>query len=107
MREFATAFYNSTAWKRCRRSYLAYRRGLCERCLKKGIYTPAVIVHHKVYLDPKNIGNPEITMNFENLEALCHRCHDDEHYAGKKRYRVDDFGHVEPRDISPPLKQGG
>ena len=43
-------FYESTEWKRCKEVYLEKVNHLCERCLAKGIYEPAKIVHHKVYL---------------------------------------------------------
>lgn len=94
MKDFAEHFYKSTAWKRCRRSYLQKVGGLCERCLAKGLYKPAVIVHHKVYLDPQTINNPEIALSYENLEALCRECHEDEHTKRKGRYRVDEWGKV-------------
>lgn len=48
---------------------------ICERCGKT-----AVICHHKRYISPKNINNPEITLNWSNLEALCLDCHNKEHF---------------------------
>ncbi len=68
---------------------------LCERCLKEGVAEPAVIVHHKIYINEDNIHDPSITLNFDNLEALCMRHHNEEHFgANVKRYRVDEFGRV-------------
>lgn len=106
MRPFAERFYSSKAWQKCRASYMKKVGGLCERCLKKGLYTPAVIVHHKVWLGPENIGDPSVTMNFDNLEALCRNCHEEEHAEAnnraksrrKKRYKVDRDGHVTAYD---------
>ena len=61
MREFATAFYKSKAWQRCRAGYIAYRRGvdggLCEICGDQ----PGYIVHHKTHLTPQNINDANIT----------------------------------------------
>lgn len=106
MREFAKAFYHSMAWKQAREDYMKSRRGLCERCLTKGLIVPAQIVHHKVHLTPENIGDENITLNAQNFEALCRNCHADEHadiYVGrdfpnakriKKRYKVDGMGRV-------------
>ena len=71
MREFAAAFYNSPAWRSTRVNFMKSRAYLCERCMKEGRYKPAEIVHHKVYLTPENINNPAITLNWDNLEALC------------------------------------
>ena len=97
MKDFAKAFYKSKRWQHTRRSYLEKVGGLCERCLKKGLYRPAVIVHHKIYLDSSTINNPEIALNFDNLEALCRDCHADEHLGGNTRYKVNEDGTVEIR----------
>ena len=91
-RAFSVDFYKSDAWENCRASYLAYVGGLCEECLRQGLYTPAVIVHHKVVLTPENITNPEITLSFSNLEALCRLHHGAEHSG--KRYRIGSNGEI-------------
>ncbi|WP_083516880.1 HNH endonuclease [Alicyclobacillus shizuokensis] len=78
MREFASAFYHSQAWLRCRESYLKSKHYVCERC--GGL---AKIVHHKVYLTPGNIDDPTITLNWDNLEALCQDCHNAEHMCSQ------------------------
>ena len=52
---------------------------LCEECLRKGIYKPAEIVHHRIELDPITIERPEIALSFDNLEALCRDCHAEKH----------------------------
>ena len=93
MRDFAKGFYKSKAWQKCRESYLNKARGLCEECLRHGLYTPADTVHHKIHLSPKNINDPSITLSFDNLEAVCRDCHANLHKS-EKRYRVDEFGHV-------------
>lgn len=96
--EFAEAFYKSKEWNRCRESYLKSQSYLCERCLQNGKMTPAKIVHHVVHLNPNNITNPEITLNWSNLQAVCKQCHEEIHgYCGRqnqKRYKVDEFGNV-------------
>lgn len=77
-REFAKAFYNSSAWKKARMAYIARRRavdgGMCESCHQR----PGYIVHHKVELTPENISKPEIALNFENFKYDCHVCHNKE-----------------------------
>ena len=97
MQEYAERFYKSKAWQACRLAYAKQVGGLCECCLKMGIYTPGVIVHHRIPITPENIEIPEITMNFDNLELLCRDCHAEQHSKNLKRYKVDDFGHVEVR----------
>lgn len=75
-REFSKAFYNSKQWKRTREAYTLSKFGICERC-----GTPnAKQVHHKKYLTPENINNPDITLSFDNLELLCDVCHQKEHF---------------------------
>lgn len=82
----ARRFYNSTRWKRCRESYINKVHGLCERCEKTGY-----IVHHKVYIDISNIHDPYVTLNHENLEYLCTRCHNFEHFGEREPIR-EGFG---------------
>ena len=75
-REFAGRFYQSNLWIRCKNSYIAERRaidgGMCERCHEQ----PGYIVHHKVHLSPENINDQNVSLNFSNLEFVCHHCHD-------------------------------
>lgn len=96
MREFAERFYKSKAWQDCAAAYKSSKGGLCEECLKHGLYSPAVIVHHKIHLSPLNIYNPEVTLNWNNLEALCRDCHAKRH-SRQKRFKVDQTtGRVAP-----------
>ena len=76
---YAKRFYSSKAWQDCRNEYAKRRHHLCENCLRRGIYRPGTIVHHKIELDPVNIERPEITLNFDNLELLCRDCHSQIH----------------------------
>lgn len=94
MKEYAKGFYKSKTWQKTRAAYIKSVGGLCERCLKKGLYSPAVIVHHKTYITPENINNPEITLSWSNLEAVCRECHEQEHKGIEKRYKVDELGRV-------------
>lgn len=83
-KEFAISFYNSKVWKKCREAYKQSKHGLCERCLKNGKYVPGDEVHHKIYLTPENINNPDITLNWDRLELLCATCHSIEHNRKEK-----------------------
>lgn len=107
MREFAKWFYNSPAWKSTRVSYMKKAGGLCERCLKKGLYTPAEIVHHIVWLNEQNVHDPKIALGFDNLMAVCRQCHEEIHHDAindaknknhVRRYKVDAEGHVIARE---------
>ena len=79
MKEYAKGFYKSAAWKRARQQVITRSNGLCERCKARGIYKPGYIVHHKEYITPGNISNPNITLNLDNLEYVCEDCHNKEH----------------------------
>lgn len=89
-------FYKTRAWLKCRDAYIKHVGGLCERCLSRGLIVPGYIVHHKCYLTPENITDPNVTLNWDNLEYLCHDCHNKEHFKEKykKRYTIDQYGKV-------------
>lgn len=84
---FAKKFYSSKAWQDCRNRYAAKRGHLCENCLRKGIYRPGEIVHHKIEIDPVTIYNPEVSLNPDNLELLCRDCHAEMHKSYQKGRR--------------------
>lgn len=90
MRSIERSFYKSKEWKQCREGYLLKVNGRCERCLAKGLHVPAKIVHHKIWLSEENYRDPEVSLNFENLEALCQRCHNEEHFESEKRWTIVD-----------------
>lgn len=97
--QFANAFYSSGAWKRCRREFAKSKGMMCERCLAKGLIVVGtkqrpLEVHHKIRLTPENVSDPEISLNWNNLELLCKDCHDAERQRAKKRWRVEKDGTV-------------
>ena len=94
MKDFAKGFYKSQAWKRCCVAYRKAVGGLCEECLANGILTPGEIVHHKKPLTPLNINDPTITLDWSNLRLLCREHHAEAHKTKKRRYAVDEHGHV-------------
>lgn len=98
MRNIEQAFYNSKTWRKCRNSYMDYVSGRCERCLAKGLHVPAEIVHHKIYLTEENYKDPAVAYNFENLEALCRNCHNEEHFKDQPRWKIIN-GEVVGRDL--------
>ncbi len=72
-------FYDTKKWKQLRKAYLI-EHPICERCEAAGIVSVAEHVHHKIELTEENVNNPLITLNPENLEALCFDCHRKEHH---------------------------
>lgn len=91
-RNFARKFYSSKSWEK--RS-IAFRKmhPLCERCLKKGILTKSTCVHHKEHISEENYQNADILYGEDNLEALCDKCHAEEH-SGTKRFEFDENGQL-------------
>jgi prophage lambdaBa04, gp54 len=93
MKEFARGFYKSKAWQRTRAAYISSVSGLCEDCLRKGIYKPGEIVHHIISLTPDNISDASIALSWDNLKLVCRDCHGEEH-RNKRRYSIDDNGKI-------------
>lgn len=87
------AFYKSSAWIKCRKSYIASKYGLCERCGEPGKY-----VHHKKYITSNNIHDPSITLSWSNLELLCIECHNNEHFGRGIDYEFDALGNLIKND---------
>ena len=89
-------FYTTRAWRKARRSYIAERGGLCERCLARGLIVPGEEVHHKIKLTPANMNDPAISLDWSNLELLCKDCHMKEHDAApERRWTADELGRIE------------
>ena len=84
-------FYKSKEWKETQRLYKLSKLNTCERCGGLG-----KIVHHKNYISVENINNPDITLNFDNLELLCQDCHNKEHFE-KSDYFFDEQGMIHPK----------
>ena len=95
-REFAKKFYATSMWRECRNSYAASRGHLCERCISRGVLARGEIVHHKIELTPENIDDPNITLNWDNLELLCRFCHAEVHDQRKKcrRFSIGPNGEI-------------
>ena len=99
MKDYAATFYSSKAWQDCREAYKKKVNYLCEDCLNKGIVKGCEEVHHIVFITPFNVNDPNITLNFKNLVALCRECHRARHNREDKktkRYEVDESGRVIP-----------
>lgn len=62
--------------------------------MAKGVMTPGEIVHHITPLTPENIGDPMISLSFNNLRLVCRKCHGEEHSTKERRYVIDDNGRV-------------
>ena len=65
-KEWAKDFYNSKAWKETSESVKSDSK--CK-------IRPAEIAHHIIWLTPLNINDVNITLNKDNLMAVCRECH--------------------------------
>lgn len=103
-KDWSKDFYNRKAWEDCRLAFLQSKFFICERC-----GGPATIAHHKKHLTPENINNPEVALNWENLEALCQDCHNKEHQSKYSATRedvvFDENGDLIPRESIPPCPE--
>lgn len=83
-------FYHSKAWKQLSYSY-RLRNPMCELCLKNGIYVKCDVVDHKIPI--RSDWNQRLNEN--NLQSLCHSCHNTKTKAESKRL------------VLSPLNKGG
>lgn len=94
------AFYKTWEWRKCREAYFKKAKGLCERCLAKGIIKQGEIVHHIKEMDSETIKNPKLAFGFDNLQLVCRDCHNEIHENRKKlsgrskRYTINELGEV-------------
>lgn len=104
-KEYAEWFYQSSAWRKCRRGYIDSVGGLCERCTKRDKFKVGKIVHHIDYITEDNINDVYVTLNWSNLEYLCQDCHNQEHHANEMvgdGLTFDNEGNL--IQLSPPIK---
>ena len=93
-KEYAKKFYSGIRWRKTREAYAKSVGYLCENCLANGIITPGLIVHHKTFITPDNINDPNITLNADNLVMLCKDCHEAVH--NNQRFVIKENGAISP-----------
>ncbi|MEG3040885.1 MAG: HNH endonuclease signature motif containing protein [Clostridium sp.] len=85
-------FYSTTAWIELRRNLIIDNKMTCDKCKEVFLDTSKLIGHHIKELTQDNINDTNITLNKENIEIICHECHNKEHrrfgYNKKKVYIV-------------------
>lgn len=89
----AKGFYKSSAWQKCRQSYIYSVHGLCEHC--EG---PGYIVDHIIEINIENVNDPDITLNHDNLQYLCTPCHNKKTFTKyspiREGFGFDDQGNL-------------
>ncbi len=88
------SFYHSKEWRRVREYVLARDKRLCVFC---GM--PGDTVDHIIELNDKNVDNPLIALNPDNLRTLCRTCHEHRHFMKddgglRDGVTVDEAGNV-------------
>lgn len=81
-KDFARGFYDSPQWRKTSKAYLSSKNYICEDC-----GGAACIVHHIRHIEPWNINDPEVTLNWTNLKAVCKKCHEQEHAQDYKAFK--------------------
>ncbi len=72
-------FYKSEQWKKFRELMLLQRGMKCEVCGKVIVNSKSIHLHHIKELTPSNIQDAMITLNPENVQVVCHNCHNKIH----------------------------
>ncbi len=72
-------FYCSKAWRDLSYKLKVEAGGKCNRC--NNIYTDfsKLTGHHKIELNEENVSDPLISLNAEEIDIICHNCHNQEH----------------------------
>lgn len=74
----AKRFYHSIAWLKLRLIQLA-DTPYCELCYQRDELVEATHVHHKVEI----VEDPDLRLDPDNLQSLCHSCHSRLHRSRK------------------------
>ena len=82
-------FYKSVAWQVAREIKIRDANGNCERC-----GTIGEEVHHIKRLTVLNVKDSKISLNQDNLELLCKKCHNTEHKRFSKSHQFDEDGNL-------------
>lgn len=83
-RDKRTAFYKSKKWRDLLTMIKMERTnslGLnsCEKCGKPMVGRKSAIGHHVIELTEENVDDVTISLNQDNVELVCHQCHNDIH----------------------------
>lgn len=75
-------FYISKIWRRKRKVILKRDNNECQKCKKRGGFSPATCVHHIKHLRDR----PDLALVDSNLISLCDACHNEEHPEKLERF---------------------
>lgn len=72
-------FYCRKPWRDLSYKLKIESKGICNRCNKSVLDFKYLIGHHKVELTEDNVDDPNISLNPDLIEIICHDCHNKEH----------------------------
>lgn len=75
-------FYCSKPWRELSYKIKVDRGGECERCGWQAVSNDdwsGLIGHHKIELTDDNVDDASVSLNPNNVEIICLRCHNSEH----------------------------
>lgn len=76
------AFYICKAWLHLRAEVMREQHYECQMCKEKGIYVPAITVHH---IKPVREA-PWLALTKSNLLCLCDECHYEIHHGKEAKW---------------------
>ena len=87
------AFYKSAKWEAFRENIISERTEpdgtlRCTHCGKAITHKYDTIVHHIEELTDENVGDAMVSLNPDNVEIICFKCHNEAHHRfGYKAYK--------------------
>lgn len=83
-------FYTLKPWRDLSYSLKIKADGKCNRCNNTVLDFKYLIGHHKIELTDDNVDDPNVSLNPDNIEIICHECHNREHrrFGYKKKVYI-------------------
>lgn len=81
-------FYNSSEWKKVRDYIRNKYKMRCYKCNK--LITGISIVDHIIEISPDNYEDENITLNGDNLQLLCLKCHNTKTFGKPLEFDLDE-----------------
>lgn len=83
-------FRCSKPWRKLSYKLKVERGGKCNRCKEILLDFSKLIGHHIIELNEDNVDNLNISLNPDNIEIVCHDCHNKEHrrFGNKKNVYI-------------------
>lgn len=85
-RSWQKEFYKSKAWKLIRSVVIKRDLNICQEC--DSLILEKAVVHHIEEITMDNYLDENVTLNVDNLETLCFKCHNKVHFLLKKGIKI-------------------